>query len=210
MSNTKGEIVSLRAGKIVTIEGENKVFETAYFKKSTDLKLWLGKTGLDGDFQADKKYHGGSEKALLAYAASSYKMWKDKYGFNFENGSFGENITVDGLDEDSVCLGDIYKIGDVLIEVSQPRQPCWKINAALNDKEMLKNTLNEGRTGWYYRVLNEGYLQSDMTIELHKRINPDWSIKKANDVMKNKKSNPELVEQILKIAELSYEWKRDL
>jgi len=210
MQTTIGSISALMTGKIITVETENKTFQTGYFKETTDYQLWLGETKIQGDFQADTKFHGGKEKALLAYGMSSYTMWKDSYGFDFGYGSFGENISVSGLDEESVCLGDTYKIGEAIVQVSQPRQPCWKINVALKDKNMLKNVLHEGRTGWYYRVIKEEYLQKGALIALQERPNPDWSVKRANDVMKNKKTEPLLVNELLNIKELSDEWKKDL
>lgn len=210
MLTIAGSISALLTGKIVTVEEENRSFQTGYFKESTDYQLWLGETGIQGDFQADKKFHGGPEKALLAYGMSSYTMWQEKYGLELGYGAFGENISISGLDEENVCLGDVYKIGEVLIEVSQPRQPCWKINVALKNKDMLKKVLLEGRTGWYYRVIKEGYLQKGMLLTLHNRPNPEWSVKRANDVMKSKKEDSALVEELLKVKELSDEWKKDL
>jgi len=210
MQTIAGSISALLAGKIITIEEGNRTFQTGYFKESTDDQLWLGETGLQEDFQADRKFHGGPEKALLAYGVSSYAIWKEKYGFDLGYGAFGENISISGLDEENVCLGDIYKIGEALIQISQPRQPCWKINVALQDKNMLKNVLHEGRTGWYYRVIKEGYLQKGMLLTLKERPNPKWSVKRANDVMKSKKENPALVEELLNVKELSDEWKKDL
>ena len=107
-------------------------------------------------------------------------------------------------------IGDIYDIEGVRVEVSQPRQPCWKINHALENGDMLKNVLATGRTGWYMRVHQEGYLQQGMMVKLLERPNPDWTIQKANYILKHKKENPKEAEALLAIPQLADAWKKDL
>ncbi len=210
MQGLFGMVSAVMTGKVIEYDDGSKQYPTAYMKEMTDYQVWLSDTGLQGDFQADRKHHGGPEKAVLFYAAASYAMWRETYGFDFGYGSFGENVTVTVWDEESVCIGDIFQIGEALVEVSQPRQPCWKISSVLEDKKMLGNVLATGRTGWYCRVLKEEYLQRGMTVTLKERPNPDWTVARANAVMRQKKERPSEVAGLLALPQLSDEWKKDL
>jgi len=210
MAQMIGTVVALLTGRLVEAEKNGKAFYTGYFKETTDYQVWASDTGVQGDFQADTKHHGGPDKALLAYATASYTMWEQNFKMELGYGSFGENLCISGIDESKVCIGDIYEIGEVRVEVSQPRQPCWKISFALENDAMLKNVLATGATGWYMRVLNEGYLQKGMMLKLVERPNPDWTIQRANLVMKHKKEKPEEVAALLALPQLAEAWKKDL
>ena len=210
MQGLFGVVSAVMTGKIVEFDDGNKQYPTAYMKEMTDYQVWLSDTGLQGDFQADKKHHGGLDKALLLYGESSYAMWREDHDLDLGYGSFGENLTVSVWDESNVCIGDIFQIGKALVEVSQPRQPCWKISSVLGDKSMLKRVLDTGRTGWYCRVLKEEYLQRGMMVTLKERPHPDWTVLRANGVMKHKKEKPEEVDTLLALPQLADAWKKDL
>lgn len=210
MQGLFGTVSAVMTGKIVQFDDGKKQYPTAYMKEVTDYRVWLSDTGLEGDFQADRKHHGGPDKALLLYSETSYAMWKETYGLELGYGSFGENLALSVWDETNVCIGDVFKIGEALVEVSQPRQPCWKISSVLDNKSMLKNVLDTGRTGWYCRVLKEEHLQRGMTVTLEKRPNPDWSIARANEIMKHKKERLSEVAELSALPQLSDEWKKDL
>src|SRR5690625_1996364 len=120
-------------GKVKTMGDPNaknpmdREWESGIFKKEKSEQLWLTKTGLEGDEIADKKVHGGPEKALFTYPIKHYTYWKkDLENEDIDMGAFGENLAVLEMDEFSVCIGDTYKFGDTMIQVSQPRRPCWK------------------------------------------------------------------------------------
>ena len=120
------------------------------------------------------------------------------------------NLTLSVWDETNVCIGDIFQIGHALVEVSQPRQPCWKISSVLGDKKMLSRVLDTGRTGWYCRVVKEEYLQRGMMATLKKRPNPEWTVMRANEIMKHKKERKTEVEALLALPQLAEAWKKDL
>src|SRR5690625_4237435 len=136
------------------------------FKKATDDQLWLSKTGLDGDEQGDLKNHGGPEKAIFAYPIKHYKQWQKELDVDIDVGGFGENFAVLEMDEFSVSIGDTFKVGDAIIQVTQPRQPCWKPARRYQIKDLALRIQNTGRTGWYYRVLQEGHVISRIDMEL--------------------------------------------
>jgi len=127
------KIVSLRVGMPRTFGREGAVdpmerpWRSGIFKEEVDEPVWLGRTNLVGDGQADLKHHGGPEKAVHVYAAAHYPAWqRELQRADLTYGAFGENFTVEGQTEETVCIGDTYRVGDAVVQVSQPRQPCWK------------------------------------------------------------------------------------
>ncbi len=135
--------------------------------------------GLIGDFQADRVHHGGHDKALHHYPAEHYVTWQAELPSRsglFHPGGFGENLSTRGLHEDSVCLGDIFCLGTTLIQISQGRQPCSKLNLRFDSPDMLERVRANGRTGWYYRVLKPGEIGIGDALTLHKRPLPDWTL----------------------------------
>ncbi len=142
--------------------------------------------GIKGDEQVDKRYHGGSDKALHQYSLHGYRRLGDTYvqlrGVAVP-GSIGENITVAQMAEENVCIGDIYRFGGVVVQVSEPRRPCWKINAKFKQTGLTEFIAREGVTGWYYRVLEAGEIRLGDETELLERFNPQVSIAYFNQVL---------------------------
>ncbi len=184
---------------------------TAFFKKPVGgpvLATWLG---LAGDSQADVRHHGGRDKAILAYSAEHYSDWRTVPDLDeIAGGGFGENLTINGLTEATVCIGDAWRAGDVLLEVSQPRQPCWKLGRRWRKPELVKQVVANGRTGWYVRVLEEGPLEAGMAMTLERRPHPEWTIAAANGVMYDKRLPEESIRALIALPELSDAWKEEL
>jgi len=207
-----GALESLQTGKIQTLGEEGscdplkKPIRTGFLKTPTEYQIWLNTTGLQGDFVADTKHHGGEDKAILGFSLESYNA----LNLPLIYGGFGENLTIAGMDESTVCIGDRYRIGETLIEVSQPRQPCFKIAHRWQSNEVLKMVQQKGLTGWYFRVLNEGYLQKGMLIKRIARPNPEWSIAKANEILLDPLKNHKEASTLYTLPELAEAWKRDL
>ncbi|UAB71380.1 MOSC domain-containing protein [Vibrio sp. SCSIO 43132] len=178
-----GTVTSLLTGKISSItEGVTSGID----KHPVDTRHWVNFLGLVGDEQADKRYHGGVEKALHAYVNEHYERWIAKLGdapMFHRVGAFGENLSTQGLDENSVCLGDVYQIGECLVQVSQGRMPCWKLNIRFGRPDMsllLQETL---WTGWYFRILREGNIGAGDDIYLCERPFPEWPISKVTGLI---------------------------
>lgn len=202
-------ISSLFLGKTQTVPFGKKQVETAIFKSITKSRHYLSKTGLIGDEQADKVYHGGSEKALCVYLEKSYHYWNNIHHHPLEHGSFGENITLTSLTEEDVYIGDIFQLGEAVVQVSQPRQPCFKLGIRNDWKELTLLSRESGFTGFYLRVLQEGFIQEGMElIKIGQSANP-ISIKKANHALFNNSTKVEM-NDVCRTAELSHEWKVDL
>ena len=167
----------LLTGKI-TLIGERKT-PSGINKQTVNRKLFLGKEGFEGDEQGDKKHHGGPDKAIHHYPFEHYALWMKEIATNSilnSPGAFGENFSTTGLDETNVALGDVFRIGTALIEVSQGRQPCWKLNARFGVNNMALRVQQNGRTGWYYRVLEEGYIEPGETFTRINRHTPEWPL----------------------------------
>lgn len=139
----------------------------------------VGPLGLAGDEQADRTVHGGVDKAIHHYPADHYDWWRGQLGavpLLDTAGAFGENISTSGLDEQTVCLGDRFRLGTALVEVSQARQPCWKLDHRFGAKGVMAAVVKTRRTGWYYRVLEPGRVRAGDTLELLERPHPDWPL----------------------------------
>lgn len=142
----------------------------------------VGAQGVVGDEQGDRRIHGGIDKAIHHYPFEHYRQWKAVIGDHprlEQPGAFGENLSTLGLTEHQVCLGDIFRCGGVLLEVSQTRQPCWKLSDRFQVADMAMRMQTSAMTGWYYRVLEGGVLQAGDQLLLHARPNPQWSLRRV-------------------------------
>ncbi len=168
------------------------------------------KLNIDGDGQADLEHHGGTDKAINVYPAEHLPIWEEELGLELPHGSFGENFTTSGLLEPEVCIGDIFQIGKITVQISQPRQPCWKLARRWRIKDLAVQVERTGRTGWYFRVLEEGPLSAPAGITLLERPFPQWSVAEANDIMHRRKKDAEASRALADCAALSASWKATL
>ena len=158
-------------------------FTSAIWKSPVTGPVQLRTLGLVGDAVANTKVHGGPEQAVLMYALSHYPAWQRELGRPLEPGAFGENLSVDQLTEDTVCIGDVFEIGDARLQVSQPRQPCATLARRHQVQDMIALVLRNGRSGWYLRVLREGSLEAGQEVRLADRPHPEWSVRRAARAM---------------------------
>lgn len=174
---------------------------------SAELEL----TGFIGDKQGDLKRHGGIEKAVHQYCLDHYVHWREALG-NLDAlsqpGAFGENLAVAGMDEDGVCIGDHWALGDAVVQVSQARQPCWKLNARFGVPDMARRLQQSGRTGWYYRVLEPGRVSEGDHLRLLHRPNPLWPVSRLIKVFYTKTRDWQALEEISVLEGLSNSWQR--
>lgn len=189
----------------------DRAWKSGMFKKETEEKVFLTKTGLIGDEVADTKAHGGPEKAIFAYPVDHYTYWvKNLDTDSIGIGAMGENLALKVGDEFSFFIGDTYRLGESIIQVSQPRQPCWKPARRFRVMDFALRIQNTGRTGWYFRVLEEGKVQAGDTLELIERPYPQWSIAACNEIMHVKKDDLRLTEELASCELLAENWKRTL
>ena len=150
------------------------------FKRPHAGMVGVTRTGMSGDEQGDRKHHGGPEKAIHHYAHDHYARWRTEFPELVRHletpGAFGENISTAGLTETEVCIGDVFRLGTARVQVSQARQPCWRLNERFGLADMARRVQKSGRTGWYYRVLEEGRVQEGDVLELLDRPAGNWSL----------------------------------
>jgi MOSC domain-containing protein YiiM len=168
------------------------------------------RTNLAGDGQADLKHHGGPEKAICVYPRDHWTSWKEELGIDMPHGGFGENFTTQGAAEADVCIGDIFRCGTAILEISQPRQPCWKLARRWGIKDLAARVERTGRTGWYLRVLEEGTVEAGNALQLLQRPHPEWTIAAANSVMHHRKTDWEAAAHLASCPPLSQSWKATL
>ena len=189
-------------GKEYAVNANDRPWSTGIYKTPVTDSLWLSFTNLEGDGQADLTVHGGHEKAVLGYAAEHYPLWqKELKRDDFTNGAFGENFTIEGMNEDTVCIGDTFQIGTAIVQVSQPRSPCWKLSRRWQIKSLPARVVATGRSGWYYRVLQEGYVRANLPIHLLRRGCEEWTVARVNEIFYGKRFDKS---GVMRLAECRY------
>ena len=182
-------------------------WSSSFIKHAIEGPVRLGAENLDGDRQADLSAHGGRDKAVNVYPAEHYPHWIAEGAVaEFIPGTFGENFTVRGLLESELCIGDRFRIGEAAVEVSQPRQPCWKLAHFLRQADMVKRVIAAGRTGWYFRVLEAGAVCAGDAIALLDRPFPRWTLAEANRLMHRDPNDLAAVEALASCPALSQSW----
>lgn len=189
----------------------DRSWTTGIFKQTVSGPVFVGADRLAGDEQADPTVHGGRDKAVCAYSADHYPhwvgiLWPEVGAF----GAFGENLSIAGVTEDDVCVGDIWAAGDIRLEVSQPRQPCWKLGRKWRIHDLPDQVVRTGRTGWYFRVLQQGLITAGTTLTLIDRPAPEWTITAANQVMHARPRDSEAAAVLAAIPALSASWRATL
>jgi MOSC domain-containing protein YiiM len=189
----------------------DEAWTTGMFKTPVAGPVRVMSDHLEGDHQADRANHGGADKAICAYSADHYDEWAWAFGKTMlEYGAFGENFTIRGLVEADVCVGDIWSVGTAQVEVSQPRQPCWKLARRWRTADLVERVVASGRTGWYFRVLRTGTVERGATFDLLSRPCPAWTISRANQVMHALKDDRQAAANLAAVEPLSASWKRTL
>ena len=187
--------------------GENQAF-TGIWKDSIKQAA-IDVEGIKGDIQVDRRVHGGAEKALHQYAIPSYASMHAAFpelATRMPIGSMGENLTVLGMHEDNVHIGDIYRIGSALVQVSQPRNPCWKINSKFDDERLAKFIATQHIPGWYYRVLEAGNVELGDSMDLVERFNP-MSLRNFLEVYEEHRPNFLILRSMARTQGLTLSWQ---
>lgn len=182
---------------------------TGIVKVAVSKPVELSKTGLDGDFQVDKRVHGGLEKAVYQYPFENYEMLSSALPHlleKFKQPCLGENFSSTGMQDDTVFIGDVYRVGSALLQVSQPRMPCWKLNQHIGNAHMQALLIALNRSGWYYRVLETGTVQAGNDISLVERIQEDYSVQNVWERWSEMRETKQTESSGIQIKGLSNEW----
>lgn len=185
---------------------------SAIAKRPVEGPVMIRSFGIEGDMVADTKHHGGPDMAVHHYPHDHYADWDAWLGGHdllAGPAAFGENLMVDGLTESDVHIGDRFRLGKALLEVSQPRQPCWKIEHRFDRKGMVARIVKQHNCGWYYRVLEEGEAQAGDMLELEEKGDENWSVARtfAKLYDPGEKADPGELREIAGLERLCAEWR---
>lgn len=171
--------------------------------------LLVGPDGFVGDAQADRRNHGGPDKAIHHYPFEHYAAWEEVVGRHtlLRPGGFGENISMAGTTEADVHIGDVLRLGSAVLQVSQGRQPCWKLNLRFGHKGMAREVQTSGRTGWYYRVLEQGTVAPGDRLSLIDRPLPDWPLSRITRLLYQDRDAYDAYEQLAVLPHLADDWR---
>ena len=211
----QSKVLCLKVGKVekIPLEDTKRKELISAIKKYPIKKAFLTKIGFKEDEQADLVHHGGENKALFLFSKKTYEKISKECNINFEIDEmayFGENLILSNVSEEDICIGDIYEIGESQIQITQPRQPCWKLSANTNQKQMTKFIFDSGYTGWYAKVLKEGTICKDDEMRFIKRQEPDLSIKLLNKLIVNPSLNMSLAKKAIQSEFLGKPFKESL
>ncbi|GGI18033.1 MOSC domain-containing protein [Gottfriedia solisilvae] len=187
--------------------GEDKEMVTAICKEKVE-ECYLSKEGFRGDGVANLKYHGGPDRAVCVYPYEHYSLWEKEFQVSLPPAAFGENITVTNMLEQDVCIGDVYQIGDAIVQVTQGRIPCSTITNRTNVE--LKRIVETGFTGYFCRVIKEGIIRKDSKVELLEQQKNRVSILYTNEVYFHNPMDVEGIKKILEVPELAEDWRSRL
>jgi MOSC domain-containing protein YiiM len=186
----------------------NSEWATAFAKRPVSDPVWVGKINIDGDGQASTQTHGGVEKACSVYPLEHYSYWQECLDLpTITYGAFAENFTTQGLLETEVCIGDIFACGGAVLQVSQPRPPCWRLSRWYGINDFATRMEQTGRTGWYLRVLQEGIVESGTRFELVERNFPEWTVIVAHELMYDPETDVNRIKALMACALLSESWR---
>lgn len=161
------KVISTNIGETKEVSWRGKAVQTGIFKSSVDSGIFLGNSDVVDDHVVDRRYHGGEFKACYLYSADHYTHWSELYpDKDMPYGMFGENLTVEGLDETEMTIGSTYRVGKALIQVSEPREPCFKLGIRFDDQGVLKHFINSTYSGVYVKVIEEGHVNPNDELEL--------------------------------------------
>lgn len=203
------DILELRIGRAKPLGASGAC--SAIDKHRIDGACAAGPLGLDGDEQADRKNHGGPDKAIHAYAVAHLPTWADELPAQaacFRPGGFGENLVIGGASEADICLGDRWRIGSALVEVSQGRQPCWKLNLRFGVTDMARRVQESGRTGWYFRVIEPGDIAAGDKGALVARPHPAWTLTRTAHLLYHDRMNRNALAELAQLPGLPDNWRR--
>jgi MOSC domain-containing protein YiiM len=189
-----GVLLSVNLADLRTVPRRGKQVQTGIWKLPAEGRIAAGPLGLAGDTPADRSVHGGPDKAVYAYAREDTEWWEEELGRPLENGAFGENLTVSGVEASTALVGEHWRIGSALLEVSEPRLPCWKLAMKMGDPTFLKRFAKALRPGTYLRVIEAGELAAGDAIEVVERPDHDVTVRLvAEAVLADKRLAPRLL-----------------
>jgi MOSC domain-containing protein YiiM len=200
-------VISVNVGLPGDLQIDGRPVPTGIFKTPVAGPVRVRTLNLDGDRQADLTVHGGADKAVYLYPSEHYMFWQESLGQDLSWGAFGENLTVAGLAEDTISIGDQLGIGTAVLQVTQPRLPCFKLAGKFQRDDIIKEFLDSRKTGFYARVLKEGVLQAGDTISLLQKEPQRVTIRELTDLYLTKEPGRSRLDRVLSVDALAASWR---
>lgn len=202
------QLISVNVGLPREVKWKGKTVRTGIFKEPVHARVMVRSLNLDGDGQADLTVHGGLDKAIYVYPFEHYNYWRNQLpDTQLTPGIFGENFTTTGLREEELNIGDRFQIGDVKLMVIQPRLPCYKLGIRFGRSEMVKRFLASRRTGFYFRVLQEGEVGAGDTLELVSQDDHNITVADIIQLYTREKTDPALLRRAIQLKVLPASWR---
>lgn len=192
------KVISTNIGNPTTILWNGKEEQTGIYKYPTSKEIQLLKEDVANDTVIDRKHHGGIHKACYLYSADQYSYWKKLYpNLKWDWGMFGENLTIQGFNESEIRIGDTYKIGNALVQITQPREPCYKLGIRFNDQKIIKQFINHNNPGTYVKILETGTVKIGDEVKLVSQANNSLTINQYYEFLFAKIKDPSIVKLVL-------------
>src|SRR4030095_14029040 len=201
-------LLSVNVGLPRDIEWKGRTVHTGIWKDPVHGRCRVGRLNLEGDGQGDLAGHGGEQRAVFVYQIESYRYWQEQLNrTDFVHGQFGENLTIEGLADDAVCIGDRYQIGGALFEVTQPRVTCYRVGMRMNEPRMPALLTSSGRPGFYFRVLQEGVVGKGDEIVKVGEAKERMTVEEINALLYSPNHPSEQLEGALRLEALAPGWR---
>lgn len=205
------EIISTNIAKPATIEWRGQKVETGIYKYAVGNPIFLGSEDVANDHVIDRRYHGGPDKACYLYSADHYPFWQNKYPTqDWKWGMFGENLTISGLNESEIRIGDRFQIGGAVVQVTQPRQPCFKLGVRFGDQSVVSDFWTLPYPGVYVRVLSPGEVKRGDELVLIERDPKSLSVSQVFSIFHHNRSNIELIQKAIGEPYIAESCRRDI
>jgi MOSC domain-containing protein YiiM len=205
MATTAGKVLSINVGTVREFEYSGRPAKSAIWKSPAVGRIAARGVNLDGDDQADRKAHGGPDKAVYAYAVEDVRWWAQEIGRSLAHGDLGENLTTEGIEVNNALVGERWEIGTTVLEVSEPRIPCWRLGVRMNDKMFPRRFTEALRPGAYLRIVVEGDVGAGDEIRVVERPDHDLTIR---DVFRIYTRDRAEAERLLAVPRMSESWRR--
>ncbi len=192
------KVISTNLGSPTKFSWNGKEEQTGIFKYPVEEPIFLGTTKVEKDTITDRKHHGGSFKACYLYSSNFYPYWQERYPLlDWDWGMFGENITIDKMEESELLIGSVYSLGNALVQITIPREPCYKLGVRFQDQEIIKAFVDHGHPGTYIKVLKEGAVQNGDIFSLQEKANHNVSIADFYSMLYAKEKDQDLLNTVL-------------
>lgn len=203
-------LISISLGRPQVLMRGGRHYSTSINRKPATGPLELTVEGVAGDLVSDQRVHGGPDKAICCYPHEHYAYWGERLGAELAIPAFGENFTTLGLLEEQVCVGDTFRIGTAVVQLSQPRQPCWKLANKHNEPRLIAWINEQAYTGFYLRVLTPGTAAANDEIILLERPHPDLTVACLMHLRRSQEPDRALLARLAELPALSKSWRDDL